>query len=78
MFKVPKESSIRVLTADVFATPLTTFELPSYAAKFAHHFAEAPSPPPSHTRPFNKLVLDFLDIKAEQGQDSDIHDSPSC
>ena len=62
----------------MFVTPLTTFELPSYAIEFAHHFAEAPSPPPTRTRPFNNLVLDFLDIEAEQGEDNDRHDNPSC
>jgi hypothetical protein len=62
----------------MFATPLTTFEFPSYAAEFAHLLAEAPSPAPSSTRPFNKLVLDFLDIEAEQGVNSDRHGSPSC
>ena len=54
-----------------------TFDLPSYAAEFAHFLAEALSPPPSRFRPFNKLVLDFLDIEAEQGEDSDRHGSPS-
>jgi hypothetical protein len=54
-----------------FATSLTTFELPSYAAEFAHVLAEAPSPAPIRTRPFNKQVLDFLDIKAEQGEYND-------
>jgi hypothetical protein len=60
----------------MFATPSTTFELPSYAAQLANFLAEAPSPPPSRTRPFNKLVLDFLDIEADQGEDSDRHGSP--
>ena len=78
MFRVPKESPIRVLFADMFPTPSTTFELPSYAAKLAHHFAKAPSPPPTRTHPFNNLVLDCLDIEAKQGVDSNRHDSPSC
>ena len=65
MCKVQKESRIRVLTTDMFSTPSTTFEFPSYVAKFAHLLAEAPSPPLSRTRPYNKLVLDFLDIEAE-------------
>ena len=78
MFRVQNESPIHVLIADMFATPSTTFELLSYAADLAHLLAEAPSPPPSRTRPFNKLVLDFLDLEAEQGEDSDRHGSPSC
>ena len=77
MFIVQKEE-IRVSTTDIFTTPLMTFELPSFIAEFAHHFIEAPSPPPSRTCPFNKLVLDFLDIEAKQGEDSDKHGSPNC
>ena len=77
MFRVQNESPVRVLTADMFSTPSTTFELPSYAAELANLFAEAPSPPPIRTPPFNKSVLDFLDIEADQGEDSDRHGSPS-
>jgi hypothetical protein len=40
-------------------------------------FVEAPSLPSSRTSPFNILVLDFQDIEAEQGKDSDRHGSPS-
>ena len=77
MCRVQIESPIRVLNADLFATPSTTFELPHYAAELAHLLAEAPSPPPSRTRPLSKLVLDFLDIEAEQGEDIDRHGNPS-
>ena len=73
MFKVQNESPIRVLTADMFTTPLTTFELPLYAAKLANLLAKAPFLPPSCNHPFNKLVLGFLDIEAEQGEDNDRH-----
>ena len=59
---------------DDVQAPLTS----SYAVELAHLLAEAPSPSPRRTRPFNKYVLDFLDIKAEQGEDSDRHGSPSC
>ncbi len=76
MCRVQTESPIRVLNADMFATPSTTFELPPYAAQLANVYAEAPSPPPSRTRPFDNLVLEFLDIEAEQGEDSDRHASP--
>ena len=78
MCRVQIESPIRVLNADMFATPSTTFELPSYVAELAHLLAEASSQAPIRTRPFNKLVLDFLNIEAEQGEDSDRHGSPSC
>ena len=61
----------------MFLSPPKTFELPSYAAELANLLAEAPSPPPSRTRLFNNLVLDFLDIEAEQGEDIDRHGSPS-
>ena len=77
MCRVQNESPIRVLNADMFATPLTMFELPSYAVELAHLLAEAPSPAPIRTRHFNKLVLDFLDIEAKQGEDSDRLCSPS-
>lgn len=78
MFGVLKESLIRVLASSIFATPSATFELLSYHANFALHFTEAPSSPHSRTRPFNKLILDFLDIEVEQGEDSDRHDSLGC
>ena len=77
MCRVQNENPIRILNVDMFATPATTFELSSYAAELAHLLVKALSPPPSRTRPFNKLVLDFLDIEAEQGEYSDRHDSPS-
>jgi hypothetical protein len=70
MCKVQNESPICVLNANMFATPWTTFELPSYDVELAHLLAEALSPPPSRTRVFNKLVLDFLDIEAEHGEDN--------
>jgi hypothetical protein len=76
MCRVQIENPIRVLNADMFATPSTTFEFPSYATQIANLLAEALSPPPCRTRPFNNLVLDFLDIEAEQGEDSDRHASP--
>ena len=55
----------------MFSSPSKMFELPSYVDELANLLTEAPSPPPSHIRPFNKLVLDFLDIEAEEGEDSD-------
>jgi hypothetical protein len=61
----------------MFSTPSTTFELPPYAAEVAHLLAEAPSPPPRRIRPFHKGVLNFLDIEAVQGEDSDTLLSPS-
>ena len=61
----------------MFLSPLKTFELPSYAAELANLLAEALSPPHSRTCPFNNLVLDFLDIEAVLGDDSDRHGSPS-
>jgi hypothetical protein len=71
MYKIQNESPICVLNANMFATPSMTFELPFYATEFAHLLAKAPSPTPTRIRPFNKLILDFLDIEAEQGEDSD-------
>ena len=78
MFTVQIESPIRVLTADMFATLSTTFELPLYVADLAHLLAEAPSPPLCRTHSFHKLVLDSLNIEAKQGEDSDRHGNPSC
>jgi hypothetical protein len=62
----------------MFAMPSTTLEFPSYATELAHLLAEAPFPPTSHTRIFNNLVLDFLEIEAEEGKDSDRYGSPNC
>jgi hypothetical protein len=70
MFKVPKDSPIHILTANMF-------ELFLYVAELAHHFAEAPSPPPSRTHFLNKLILDFLNIEAKHGEYNDRNDSPS-
>ena len=39
--------------------------------ELANLLAEAPSPPPSRTNPFNKLILDFLNIEAKHGENSD-------
>ena len=63
---------------DIFITPSTTLELPSYDADLAHLLAETLSSLFGRTCRFNKLVLDFLDIEVEQGEDSDRHDTPSC
>jgi hypothetical protein len=77
VYRAQIESPIRVLTADMFSTPSATFKLPPCGAEFANLLAEAPSPPPSRTHPFNNVVLDFLDIEAKQGEDSDSHGSAS-
>jgi hypothetical protein len=78
MFRAHFQSPIRILTADMFSTPSTTFDLPSYAAEIANLMAEAPSPPPSRTRPYKKLVENYLDIEAEESEDSDRDGSPLC
>ena len=77
MCRVHIESPIRVLNADMFATPSKTFELPHYASELANVLAEAPSPPPSPIRPYKKPILVFLDIEAEEGEESDRHSSHS-
>lgn len=43
---------------------------------FANQFAGAPFPPSTQTCHFNRLVLNFLDVEAKQGGNSDIDDSP--
>ena len=78
MFRVQNESPIHVLTADMFLTPSRTFQLSCYVVGLANLLAEAPSPPPICTRPFNKEFLDYVDIEAEEGEDSDEHGSPCC
>jgi hypothetical protein len=60
------------------SSPFNTFELPTYAVGLANVLAEAPSPPPSRIRSFNKLVLEYVDIEAREGEDSYRHGSPSC
>ena len=76
MFRVPREKDD--LHLGVSSSPFNTFELPTYAAGLANLLADAPSPPPTRTRPFNKLVLEYVDLEAEEGEDSDRHGSPSC
>ena len=67
-FRVPSEN------ACMSSSPSTTFELPCYAAGLANLLAEAPSPPPSRIRPFNKPVEVYVDVESE---DSDWLGSPS-
>ena len=76
--KAKSSPSNRILTADIFSTPSTTFELLCYVAGLANLLAEALSPPPSPIQPFNKLVEDYVDIETEEGNDSNRHGSPSC
>jgi hypothetical protein len=54
----------------MFTNLLKTFELPPCASGIVHWFVEAPSPPPTRARTFNKRVLDYIDLKAKQGEDS--------
>ena len=78
MCRVQIASPLRVLNSDMFAMPSTTFELPPYVFGLAHFLADAPSPPPSPIRHFNKKTLHFLDIEAEQCEHSDRHGGPSA
>jgi len=55
----------------MFASPSTAFEFPFYAVRFVHQFAEAPSSSPTSTCPFNRRVLEFLDVEAEWSEDSE-------
>ena len=71
-FRAPRKTACRS------SSPSKTFELPTYAAGLANLLAEAPSPPPSRIRPFNKLIEYFLDIEADEGHESDRNGSPSC
>ena len=60
----------------MFSTPPKPFYLPSYARGLAYVFAEAPSSVPVRTQRYNSRVLDFVDIEARQGDESD--GSSSC
>ena len=75
-FRVPRNNAIfhRCMNSSLSKT----FELPTYAAGLANLLTEAPSPPPSRIRPFNKLVEDYVDIEAEEGEVSNRHGSSSC
>ena len=70
-FRAPSENAFPS------SSPSTTFELPCYAAGLANLLAEAPSPPSSRIRPFNKLVEEYLDVEAEEGEGSDRHGNHS-
>lgn len=63
MFEAQNESRICVLNADMFATPLTMFECPSYVAEFVHLLTQGMSFHHSCSCPFNKLILDFLEAE---------------
>ena len=60
-----------VLCRGMCLSPSKIFELPLYATEFTNLLAEVPSLPPNRIRPFNKLLLDLLDIEAKEGDDSD-------
>ena len=71
MYKVSLPRPPRILNAKMFSSPSKPFDLPSYAGGLAHVFAEAPSPVPVRTRRYNSRVLDFVDVEAEQSDESD-------
>ena len=54
--------------AHLYNSPPSTFSLPSYAEHLAQGFIAAPSPilPTNTRRRFNKKVLKFIDIEADQ------------
>lgn len=62
---------MRILTTDMFATFLIAYKLPLCATWLALQFMEAPSLPSPCTRPFKRLLLDFLDVEAKEGKDND-------
>ena len=57
--------------AKMFSAIPKPFYLPSYAGGLAHDFVEAPSRVLVHTRRYNSRVLDFVDVEARQGDESD-------
>ena len=64
MYRVSPLRPPRILNAEMFSSPPKPFDLPSYAGGLAHVFAEASSPVPVRTRPYNSRVLDFFDVEA--------------
>ena len=71
MYRVSPERPTLILNAEMFSTPPKQFYLPSYAGGLALIFVEAPSPVPARTRCYNSRVLDFVDVEARQGYNSD-------
>ena len=65
-----------ILNVEMFSSPSKPFNLLSYAGGLAHLFAKAPSLVPVLTRHYNSRVLDFVDVKARQSDESD--GSSSC
>ena len=55
----------------MFSTLPKLFYLPSYAGGLLQVFAKAPSPVLVRTRHYNSRVLDFVDVEAKQGNESD-------
>ena len=77
MYRVSPERPTHIFNAEMFSTPPKQFYLLSYAGGLIHVFAEAPSLVPARTRRYNSRVLDFVDVEARQGYDSDDSSSRS-
>ena len=71
MYRVSPQRPTHIFNVEMFSTPPKPFNLPSYAKGLAQVFAEAPSPVPVHTQCYNSTVLDFVDVEAKQGDESD-------
>ena len=56
---------------EMFSTLPKPFYLPSYVGGLAQVFAKVPSPIPVCTQRYNSRILDFVDVKARQGDKSD-------
>ena len=66
VYRVSPPRPPHILNAEMFSSPLKSFDLLSYAGGLAHVFAEAPSPVPVRTRRYNSRILDFVDVEARQ------------
>ena len=71
LYRVSPQRPTRILNAEMFSTPPKRFYLPSYVGGLAHVFAEAPSLVLVRTQRYNSRVLDFVDVKARHGDESD-------
>ena len=77
MYRVSPQRPLHILNAEMFSTPPKPFYLLFYARGLTHVFAEAPSPVPIHTQRYNSKVLDFVNVEAKQGDESDDSSSRS-
>jgi len=75
--RVPATAHVRVLREELFRSPPRSFDLPVYISGMAIQQVEAHSPLISSTPAYDRGVLQYIDRKARQGEDSDTSTSSS-